>query len=251
MKAPSPSNVTALAVLVVLLALVAALPHSTATGLIEAGLVALFVTELDRSGRHLALRLVSIASYLLPRARRSDLSAEWRDYVLLAGENGLRPVIAALSVMRGAIRLMFRYRVRTFAALHLMSTFVGASGTFLAVAKALSGNRDEPRTAVAYVAASAAILTLPLYMIRPSARHWPLWLQLASGVFLWLSWHILVVVFVRSVNLRSVFQGALFGLGTAAMMRVDVFYPNVLDPLIRWVGGKAFAHVGCSLGPAD
>jgi hypothetical protein len=91
-------------------------------------------------------------------------------------------------------------------------------------------------TAVAVVAASAAILTLPLYMIRPSARHWPLRQQLATGVVLWLSWHVLVVVFVRSVKLRSALQGAPFGMGTAAMMLPDVFYPNVLDPLIRWVG---------------
>jgi hypothetical protein len=77
----------------------------------------LLVIEIDRSGRALAVRIVALAAWLVPKRLRANVEDEWRDHVLSAGEEGLRPVAVALSIaLRAAPRLAVRYRLRRRAA---------------------------------------------------------------------------------------------------------------------------------------
>jgi hypothetical protein len=116
-KPPRPTALTALVVLVALAMTMAALPPSPLTMLLGTIFVALLASELDRSGRHLGLWIVRAAAYLLPARVRTDAQAEWTDHVLSAGDAGMRPVLAAISIaLLGAPRLALSYRFRLRAA---------------------------------------------------------------------------------------------------------------------------------------
>jgi len=84
----------------------------------------LLAAELDRSGGLLAVRVVRLASRALPRAVRAEHADDWKDYVLEVGEQGMRPLLAALWIaVRATPPLLFRLRVRLaagFAIRHLL-----------------------------------------------------------------------------------------------------------------------------------
>jgi hypothetical protein len=198
LKAPRPSNVTAVAVLVVLLMITMVLPQSLLTGLAEAGFVALLAAEIDRSGRHLALRIVGCAAHLVPKCKRTELVDEWRDHVLAAGEEGLRPLIAAVSVVHAAIAIAFRDRVRVYIALRLLLGFGSCVVMQHQLVLALSKRRVAlPRAIV--VATLSASLAVPLHLVRPSSRAWPLWLRIALGAIVALGLYLGVILAMRAL----------------------------------------------------
>jgi len=77
MKTPPPSRLTALIVLLVLVVTIAAIPASPISALVSALLIALLAAEIDRTGRHLALKIIAAACRLVPQQRRADY--EWPD----------------------------------------------------------------------------------------------------------------------------------------------------------------------------
>lgn len=60
--------------------------------------VALLAAELDREGGWLAVRIVYLATLLLPGASRQEHEDEWVDHVLASGEHGFRPLFSALGI---------------------------------------------------------------------------------------------------------------------------------------------------------
>jgi hypothetical protein len=60
--------------------------------------VALVAAELDREGGWLAVRVISLATLLLPEISRREHEDEWIDHVLASGEEGLRPLLTALTI---------------------------------------------------------------------------------------------------------------------------------------------------------
>jgi hypothetical protein len=123
LRAPAPSPSTACLVLAALVTVLASVPSSTLTAVLIAISVGLLVVELDRSGRHVALRVVSLAAHLLPVRIRGDFEAEWCDHVLSAGEAGMRPVLASLSIALYAMRLALKHRARLRAAKYVVGLF--------------------------------------------------------------------------------------------------------------------------------
>ena len=61
-------------------------------------LMALLAIDLDRDSATRAAALVRVAARLLPKSDREDLRDEWLDHVASAGEHGLAPLGAALSI---------------------------------------------------------------------------------------------------------------------------------------------------------
>jgi hypothetical protein len=233
MNAPSPSNFTAIAILLALLAIVVGLPQDVLTGLLETGLIALLAAELDRSGRHVALRIVDVVAALLPRAQRADLVDEWHDHILTAGEQGLRPVLAAASIARAALSLAFRYRFRVWAAFYLMRAFTATLAMCLQALPALE-KRLAPRPAFR-LASLIAALTLPLNVVVPSAERWPLSLRIACAALAWLGIDA-VIDFAIPAFLTSVIVSSVVGLALASAAP-SVLGPRWMSRVIEWVGG--------------
>lgn len=103
-----------LTVCIVLLAILVACGFvaSPFAAIVAALVAALLGAQIDRSGRLIAVRVVNLASLLLPTADRSDHADEWIDQVLCDGEAGLRPVFTALGIaFRAAPRLALRLRI--------------------------------------------------------------------------------------------------------------------------------------------
>jgi hypothetical protein len=165
-------------VLAVLVAVFAALPASPLTAVLVAIFVGLLAVELDRSGRHIALRLVSAACRLLPVLVRSDMEAEWRDHVLSAGEAGTRPLLAALSIaLWAAPRMAFSHHIRIRAAVRV----IGLSAT---QSDLVDAARERRRRASIMVAALPAVTLLYLTCGRRAARC-PLFLLAVVGTAAW------------------------------------------------------------------
>jgi len=80
-------------VLAALLIACALVTKSIVATLAGSVLCALLAIELDRSGGLIGVRLVRLASRLVPRRVRNDYADEWTDHVLSAGEAGMRPVM--------------------------------------------------------------------------------------------------------------------------------------------------------------
>jgi hypothetical protein len=244
-KPPRPSSLTAVGVLVVLLATAAVLPQSLLTGLIETGLLGLLVAEVDRSGRYLALRIVGLAARPVPQGQRAALADEWRDHVLAAGEHGLRPLIASVSVVRAAVAIVFHYRVRIYIAVRLLQAFGSCFVVYAELIVAMT-KRRVPFAIAGSIAVVAATWTAPLHLARPSSRSQPMWLRLVLGavaslcvyvVFLALL-HALVPSLVLRLTAQVVACGCL-GLGSRSLI-MD------LDAVTRaagWVGGKPMRDI--------
>lgn len=112
-KAPTPSRLTACAVLIALVAVCFVVRSLPGAAVFLPILLGLLAAELDRTGGVVAVRIVKSGGRLLPAKDREHLVEEWTDHVLSAGEAGMRPVGAALSILIfAAIRLAFRLRVR-------------------------------------------------------------------------------------------------------------------------------------------
>ena len=122
---------------------------STAIGMVLLTVTAtLFATELDRRGGLIAVRLVRLASRLLPRSIRQDSADEWVDHIRREGEEGMLPVLGALSIaFFAAPRIALRRRTpQIFAELFLASVFAmiytvgldsrGLKGELLTLSKA-------------------------------------------------------------------------------------------------------------------
>jgi hypothetical protein len=112
--------------------------------------VGLATTELDRSGRRIAVPLVRLASHLLPAAARQEHVDEWVDHVLAAGEEGMRPVLAALSIAFWGAPVMgawLRYAARPQPSQALERRVVGATTRTLTW---LEGREFEVRTTLTY-----------------------------------------------------------------------------------------------------
>lgn len=241
MKAPRPNALTACVILAVLAATVATLPQGPPTVLLEALLVSLLAAEVDRSGRLVALRVVGLAVRLLPPKRRDDLESEWRDHVLLAGEDGLRPVIAAGSIVRAALRLAFRYRVRIAAAVHLMGFMSSQGDTFTKTTQAAKRRGFLARLPTTFAGVMACALAMPSQMIAPQrTRHWPIWLQLATGGTAWITLHMLVGAEIPPSTVRvgvNTLVNASFVCGPSGFA-----WPRLYVRVIGWIGGKPVAN---------
>jgi hypothetical protein len=178
-----------IAVLVALVTTVALIPQGLVTGLIETLLVGLLACEIDRSGQHLSLRIVTAACLALPPTLRSDYEAQWRDHVLTAGEHGLRPLLVALSVgFRAAPALAFRYRFRPRIASHVLLMFAGFLCAWVAVLSAaisvIKAMHRPPGLVnrAIWPMALLASVTVPVLLIPGiRAATWPNWLVLLVG----------------------------------------------------------------------
>jgi hypothetical protein len=217
---------TACLVLAVLVTVFAVLPASPLTGVLVAVFIGLLAVEMDRSGRHVALRVVSLASYLLPTRIRGDFEAEWRDHVLAAGEEGLRPVLAAMSIVRAAVAFGFRYRVRVRVAMHVMA--VGAAiveqesrllAKRISVACAKGHVSTETgrlswrsRWIMVAVVLAPVLLTAPLFALRPRAAKWTAWRRVTVGALLMVVCYVVVITLLSAVMSPGVFRGLVLGL---------------------------------------
>jgi hypothetical protein len=77
--------------------------------------VALLAAELDREGGRIAVRIVDLASRVLPRHSRVDHRDEWVDHVLSSGEVGVRPGLSAIAIaLIAAPRLALAERLGEF-----------------------------------------------------------------------------------------------------------------------------------------
>jgi hypothetical protein len=227
LKAPAPGPLTACLVLAALVAAFAALPASPLTAVLVAIFIGLLAVELDRSGRHAALRVVSLAAYLLPARIRDDMEAEWRDHVLSAGEAGMRPVLAAISIVRAAAAFGFRYRVRVRIAMHVMA--VGAAivdEESRLLAKRISAAHAKGHVAtetgrlswrsrwiIVVVVLAPVLLTAPLFALRPrAATKWPAWRRVAAGTLLLVACYVVVTTLLGAVMSPGIFRGLVLGL---------------------------------------
>jgi hypothetical protein len=239
-KTPRPSNVTAIAVLVVLLAIASVLPQNLFTGLVEMGFVGLLAAELDRSGRHLALRIVRLVARLVPPERRSELIDEWGDHVLAAGEEGLRPLIAAFSVVRAAVAIGVHYRVRVYIAVRLLRGFGSCVLLYYALVSAMTKRRVPYRLSLG-IAALATSWTVPVHMTRLSSRAWPMWLRIVLGAVVSISMSIGFMAFMRAsvpvLAVRLSVEWVIFTCLGAISGSLIIDYGAVIRFAI-WVGGK-------------
>ena len=124
---------------------------------VVAGMLAI---ELDRSGGVMARRIVWLASWLLPKRVRKDYFDEWSDHVLTAGEEGLRPVLAAIEIACvSAPQIALSLRLRPAAGRYILALFMVA----IDVARA---DPDEKRRG-STISTVKAILRLPALFITP------------------------------------------------------------------------------------
>jgi hypothetical protein len=87
------------------------LPSTGLIGVLALVVVALFASELDRSGVLIAVPIVKLAGRLLVSCDRRDHIDEWVDQILSEGEAGLRPVFTAIGIaVRAAPRVALRQR---------------------------------------------------------------------------------------------------------------------------------------------
>ncbi|HTX32875.1 MAG TPA: hypothetical protein VMD09_15935 [Solirubrobacteraceae bacterium] len=85
---------------------------SPITAVLAPVIAGLLAAELDRSGHLVAVRVVRVASLLLPKNIRGDHADEWIDQVLCDGEAGLRPVLSAICIaVFAAPRIAVRRRL--------------------------------------------------------------------------------------------------------------------------------------------
>jgi hypothetical protein len=183
-KLPSPSASTATVVLAALILTAAMLPSSALTAVPYTILITLLAAELDRSGRYFGLRLVGLLSRLLPARMRRDMTDEWGDHVLTAGEQGLRPVLTALSLLPGALQMALRYRVRAWVALYLGELFVNFFDDVFATYVILFGRRRQRRWHL-HCAYLVGMVAMPLHFVPfLQARRLPLWAKFGVGAAL-------------------------------------------------------------------
>jgi hypothetical protein len=102
--------------LVVLLALAVGLSTQVGNILIDCALLpfaaTLLAAHIDREGGAVARAIVRAAARLLPREVREEHLTEWIDHIESAGENGVFPLIQALSIgLLGAPCLAIGLRV--------------------------------------------------------------------------------------------------------------------------------------------
>jgi hypothetical protein len=220
------------------------IPRSPATGLIVIVIAGLLVCELDRSGQYLAISIVDLASRLLPRERRADFVSEGLDHLVLAGENGLRPVIAALSMVRAAVALGFRYRLRVAVALHLMRAAASSADSFIGVIVAMH-RRHCPRVVMITGSAIWVVITASLHFAYPNASKWSAWVRAIGGLLSTAAAFVLVVVVFHLV-LPTSLVGRLVGEGVmwSAMgwtIGWLITEPDRIFLMGAWIGGKPVA----------
>jgi hypothetical protein len=161
--------------------------------LLLAGLaMALLASELDRSGRLFGVRVVRAASWLLPARLREGWTAEWEDHVLCAGEEGLRPVLAALGIaLIAAPRIAAQVRLRPVAGRYILAWLLVA--VEVVRADPTEQRRGSTISAVKAVVRLGALPVTPLLaltVLRRLERALPRWLLYAIGLAVeWcLSW---------------------------------------------------------------
>ena len=184
LRPPRPSPLTACATLAILAAITFILPSSPLTGVLAAILTALLASELDRSGRHIALRITAVASRCLPPDLRDQFLTEWEDHVLTAGEAGARPVLAALSIaLWGAPRMALRYRTRVRVARYIWGLFLAQRQALESMLPLPDKQRKFARNMAAHRALMAVIGTGYLYLLlgRRRADRCPRWLLVGIG----------------------------------------------------------------------
>lgn len=114
MKPPTPApGAPGVCVLLATVVMVGTAVRSMVSLLLAGLAMGLLASEVDRSGRVFGVRIVRAASWLLPARLREDCATDWEDHVLCAGEEGLRPVLAALGIaLIAAPRIAVQVRVR-------------------------------------------------------------------------------------------------------------------------------------------
>lgn len=166
--------------------------RSTVSLLLAGLATALLASEVDRSGRLFGVRVVRAASWLLPPSLRERLGPEWEDHVLCAGEEGLRPVVAALGIaLLAAPRIAAQARLRPIVGRYILAWFV-------VTAEVVRADPTEKRrgTTISAVKAVVRLGALPLTpllaltVVRRLERSLPRCLLYAIGLAVeWcLSW---------------------------------------------------------------
>jgi hypothetical protein len=179
----SPNPLAVCGTLGALLAICALVPSSPLTAALLPLVAALLAAEVDRTGRLLAVRIVTAACRLLPVAVREDHVAEWRDHVLSVGEEGLRPVLTALFIaVRAAPALAFRLRVRVAAArwlLEMGAVFLFGPAPLIFGDAALARRRLDRW--FRFLLFCFALQALPLQTLILHRRRPPIWATIACG----------------------------------------------------------------------
>lgn len=174
-------------------------------------LVTLLGAELDRSGGRIAVHLVRMASYVLPRRVRREHADEWVDHVLREGEVGFRPVFTGLSIVVGAARIALRLRVRSATA-ELLITYFAAVLSTAAPRLDETGESATLRgpmrfTPFRWATWAVVVPLLPIQMGLIASRRRPLrpsWLFLL-GVLGWL-----VVCLLHNASINRIWAYGLF-----------------------------------------
>lgn len=171
----------------VLLAALAALATGvdTVVSVLVGGLfLGLLVAELDRSGRLLGVWIVRAASWLLPKRCRQSHASEWRDHILCAGDEGLKPVLVAVHIaILGAPRIAVRLRMQPLLWRYVLALMLAA----VQVVRADPGERRRGSTfsackACVRLAALPVTPLLALPVARRLERILPRWLLYATGL---------------------------------------------------------------------
>ena len=203
-RRPEQGGIAACAVLFAMLLGCALAASATLVAIVVAPVVGgLLVCELDRSGWLVARSIVRLAGRLLPQRVRQDHIDEWADHLASAGEDGLRPVLAAVKIaFVSAPRLGLRLWLRPFAGNYILALF-------LATTEVVRADPDERRRGSVISAAKAVVRLNALYatpllafvMMRRARFSLPRWILYAVGPSLSTSGETLTIE--ESMNLEG------------------------------------------------
>lgn len=152
--------------------------------LLLAGLaMGLLASEVDRSGRVFGVRIVRAASWLLPARLREGWATDWEDHVLCSGEEGLRPVLAALGIaLIAAPRIAVQVRVRPVVGRYILAWLLVAVEVIRAdPAEQRRGSTISAVKAVVRLGALPVTPLLALTVVRRVERALPRCLLYAIG----------------------------------------------------------------------